>query len=128
MKSILIAEGDDYVARLFATVFSRTSWNVCLMNDAHKAADVLRGNEPFDVVLVSYKIRGMDGVELTKLIRSLEHRKETPVVMVTGRPQIELEAVRAGVDAVLTKPVDIYDLVDVVSGYISQARHQDVSR
>jgi CheY-like chemotaxis protein len=98
------------------------------LEDGTKAADVLRGDEPFDVVLVSYKIRGMDGVELTKLIRSLEHRRDTPVVMVTGRPAIEPEALRAGANEVLSKPVDIYTLVDVVSQHISQARHQDISR
>jgi len=128
MRSILIAEGDEHVARLFASVFSRTNWNVCLLDDANKAADVLRGNDPFDVILVSYKIRGMDGVELTKLIRSLEHRRDTAVVMVTGRPAIERQALEAGADEVLTKPVDIYTLVDVVSKYVSQARHQDISR
>jgi len=73
MKSILIAEGDDHVSRLFATVFGRNGWRVSSLDDATKAAEVLRGNEAFDVVLVSYRIRGMSGVELTKLIRSLEH-------------------------------------------------------
>jgi len=97
------------------------------LGDANKAAEVLRGNDPFDVILVSYKIRGMDGIELTRLIRSLEHRKDTAVVMVTGRPAIGPQALEAGADEVLTKPVDIYALVDVVSKYVSQARHQDIS-
>ena len=127
MKSILIAEGDDHVARLFATVFSQNDWIVRSLDDAAKAAEVLRGSETFDVVVVSYKIRGMSGVELTKLIRSLDHRRDTPVVMVTGRPGVEPEALNAGADEVLSKPVDIYMLLEAVTGYASRARHQDIS-
>ena len=128
MKSILIAEGDDHVARLFATVFSQNDWVVRSLDDATKAAEVLRGDDPFDVVVVSYKIRGMSGVELTKLIRSLDHRRNTPVVMVTGRPGVEAQALDAGADEVLSKPVDIYTLLDAVTGYASRARHQEISR
>jgi two-component system, OmpR family, phosphate regulon response regulator PhoB len=128
MKSILIAEGDGHVARLFATVFSRNNWMVRSLDDATKAAEVLSGNEPFDVVVVSYKIKGMSGVELTKLIRSLAHRRDTPVVMVTGRPGIEPEALGAGADEVLSKPIDIYTLLESVSGYAARARHEDSSR
>ena len=127
MKSILIAEGDDHVARLFATLFSRNDWMVHSLDDATKAAEVLRGDEPFDVVVVSYKIRGMSGVELTKLIRSLDHRRETHVVMVTGRPGVEPEALGAGADEVLSKPIDIFTLLQSVSGYATRARHQDSS-
>ena len=116
------------MARLFATVFSRNDWMVRSLDDAAKAAEVLRGDDPFDVVVVSYKIRGMSGVELTKLIRSLDHRRTTPVVMVTGRPGVEAEALDAGADEVLSKPVDIYTLLDAVTGYASRARHQDISR
>ena len=127
MKSILIAEGDDHVARLFATLFSRNDWMVHSLDDATKAAEVLRGDEPFDVVVVSYKIRGMSGVELTKLIRSLDHRRDTPVLMVTGRPGIETEALGAGADEVLSKPIDIFTLLQSVSEYATRARHQDSS-
>jgi CheY-like chemotaxis protein len=127
MKSILIAEGDEAVARLFGTVFRRDNWNVCSLSDAAEAADLLRGDEQFDVILVSYRIRGMDGVELTKLVRSLEHRRGTPVVMLTGKPGIEPEALRAGADEVLSKPIDICQLVDTISRYVSRARHPDIS-
>jgi len=119
MKSILIAEGDRHVASLFAMVFSRSDWKVASSGDAHRAIEAIRGTEHFDVVLVSYNVPGTNGVELTRLVRSLEHRKDTPVVMVTGRTGIEVEALRAGASEVLSKPVDISKLVAAVSKYVS---------
>ena len=125
MNSIFIAEGTRSVARLFATAFFRHNWKVTSSSDGKGADEALRGSEHYDVVLVSYEVPGMNGVELTKLVRALEHRKHTPVVMVTGTTGIEAEAFRAGASEVLHKPIDIYSLVAAVSKYISETRHQE---
>ena len=127
MKSILIAEGDPDVARLFGTVFSRHNWKVDTFSGATRAVDALRGSEHYDVVLVSYDLGHMNGVELTRLVRSLEHRKNTPLLMVTGRTGIEVDALHAGVSEVLHKPVDIYRLLTAAAKYVSRARHQEMT-
>ena len=127
MKSILIAEGDKSVASLFAAVFSNHNWKVALSSDATRAVEALRGSEHYDVVLVSYDLRGSNGVELTRLVRSLEHRKNTPVVMVTGSIGIELEAYDAGASEVLHKPVDIHTLVATVGKYVRGTKHQEMT-
>ena len=125
MKSIFIAEGTRSVARLFAAVFAHHDWKVTSSSDGKGADEALRGSEHYDVVLVSYEVPGTSGVELTKLVRALDHRKHTPVVMVTGTTGIEAEAFRAGVSAVLRKPIDIYSLVAAVSKCISETGHQE---
>jgi len=126
MKSIFIAEGNQSVARLFATVFARHNWKVTLSGYGKRADEALRGSEHYDVVLVSYEGHGMNGVELTRLVRALEHRKHTPVVMVTGSAGIEVEALSAGANEVLHKPIDIYSLIAAVSKYISEVTHQEM--
>jgi len=125
MKSIFIAEANQSVARLFATVLADHNWKVTLSCDGKSADEALRGSEHYDVVLVSYEGHGMNGVELTTLVRALEHRKHTPVVMVSGSAGIELEAFSAGANEVLHKPLDIYRLIAAVSKYISEVRHQE---
>jgi DNA-binding response OmpR family regulator len=125
MKSIFIAEGTRSVGRLFAAVFAHHNWKVTSSSDGKGADEALRESEHYDVVLVSYEVPGMNGVELTKLVRALEHRKHTPVVMVTGTTGIEAEAFRAGATEVMHKPIDIYSLVAAVSKYISATRPQE---
>ena len=45
MKSILIAEGDERVAELFADLFARDGWTVTTYLDGQRAADAL-GDAP----------------------------------------------------------------------------------
>jgi len=125
MKSILIAEGDRAVAGLFTDVFKRNLWSVDSSTDANAAVNALRGCRHYDVVLVSYQVGDTNGVELTRLVRSLEHRKTTPVVMITGGSGMELEAFRAGATDVLHKPIDVNRLLALVGKY-ARADHQDV--
>jgi len=125
MKSILIAEGDRAVASLFTDVFKENMWAVDSSTDANAVIDALRGCRHYDVVLVSYQVGSTNGVELTKLARSLEHRRTTPVVMITGGSGMELEALRAGATDVLHKPIDVNRLVALVGKY-ARAGQQEV--
>ena len=45
MKTILIAEGDDRVAELFADLFTRDGWTVATCHDGQRAADALAGSD-----------------------------------------------------------------------------------
>jgi len=111
MKSILIAEGDPNVAKLFTNVFRQFGWRVALPFDANGTLKALRSAEHFDIMLISSKVRGSDGIELIKVARSLEHRKHLRVLMVTGTGGMEIEAFAAGADEVLHKPIGIDMLV-----------------
>ncbi len=111
MKSILIAEGDPNVAKLFTNVFRQFGWRVASPFDANGTLKALRSAEHFDIMLISSKVRGSDGIELIKAARSLEHRKHLRVLMVTGTGGMEIEAFAAGADEVLHKPIGIDMLV-----------------
>jgi len=105
MKSILIAEGDPSVARLFTSVFQQSGWCVTSARDANDIVKALGGTEHFDMMLISFKVHGSDGIELIKFARSLRHRKHLRVLMVTGTGGLEPEAFAAGADEVLHKPI-----------------------
>ena len=125
MKSILIADGNASVAEMFAYVFARHDWNVTRYNDAKRAGEELCGRTHYDAALVSYRFDGMDGVELIRLIRALDHRKDMPIVMVTGTVDLDVvaAALAAGADDVLYKPLDVAVLVATVSKCLERGRH-----
>ena len=127
MKSILIADGNASVAEMFAYVFARHDWKVTRYSDGKRAGEELRGRAHYDAVLVGYRFDGMNGVELIKLIRALDHRKHVPIVMVTGTVELDVvaAALAAGADDVLYKPVDLAILVATVSKCVEGRRHRD---
>ena len=107
----LIIEGDPSVARLFAEVFVYHDWDVETCNDSLCAEEAISGDGRYDIIIVSYVVPGTNGIEMVKLIRSLDHRKRTTIMMVTGTVGIDEEAIEAGVNEVLHKPLDIQALL-----------------
>ena len=51
MKSILIADGNERVADMFAHIFASYDWTVTSYNNSRRAVDALRGSAHFDAVL-----------------------------------------------------------------------------
>ena len=126
MKTILIAEGDDRVAEMFADFFALEGWTVATYNTGQHAVDALAGSAPCDAVLVNNRLHGMSGVELITRIRALAHRRNVPIVMVTGSGDVDVvaAALAAGADDVLYKPVDVVILVDTVNKCVERARRR----
>jgi DNA-binding response OmpR family regulator len=127
MKSILIADGNKSVAEMFAYVFARHDWKVTRYSDGKRAVEELCGSAHYDAALVSYRFDGMDGVELIRFIRALDHRKDVPIVMVTGTLGLDVvtTALTAGADDVLYKPINLAILVATVSKCVERGGHQD---
>jgi CheY-like chemotaxis protein len=113
MKSILVIDSPT-LAKLFAEVFDKLGWTVAICNDRECA---MRRVEPYDLILLSYHLPGTDGVQLTRFIRSFEHRMTTAVVMLTSS-EITDEAKAAGVDEVLIKPVNVSTLIWAVNKHV----------
>lgn len=112
--SVLVIENDLTIARLFAEVFSRQGWYAHLACDGVGVAKALLGDRHFDILTVSYRFPGSNGLEIIKQIRTLAHRKGTPVMMVTGGPEVTAEALAAGANTVLYKPIEPSYLVAAV--------------
>ena len=74
MKSLLIIDGSELLASLFADVFEKRGWLVVICRDRDCAMKRLAGSEPYDVVLIGYRVPGTDGLKLVRFIRALEHR------------------------------------------------------
>ncbi|HJV93121.1 MAG TPA: response regulator, partial [Azonexus sp.] len=97
---------------------------------ADKAAGMA---QPYDLVLMDWKMPGMDGIEAVHRLQA-ENRLHTPaVIMVTayGREEALSLAEQRGVDlkAVLTKPVTASTLLEAIGeargkGFISETRAQ----
>jgi DNA-binding response OmpR family regulator len=126
MKSILIADGDERVAQMFAEVFASQDWNVTRYSDGQRAGEELGGSAHYDAMLVGYRFEGIDGVELIKQVRALDHPKDVPIVMVTGTVEVGVmaAALTAGADDVLYKPIDVAVVVAAVNKCVERARHQ----
>jgi DNA-binding response OmpR family regulator len=119
MKSMLIIDGSRILAPLFADLFERRGWNVDTCGDRQCAIHRLAGDWPYDSILVE-RVSGTDEVRLVGLIRGFEHRKTAAVVVITERRDAKEEAIAAGADEVLLKPINANFLVWAVDKHVGR--------
>ena len=88
---------------------SRAGHQVISVVNGAKAREML-DTEDFDIILFDLDGKGVDGLEFTRQLSSLEKKRDrrTPVIAITGyvdesERQVYLDA---GLDHVLTKPLD----------------------
>ena len=93
--------------------------------DAADAFEIMRSANP-DLALVDYMLGDVDGLEFTRLIRTASDspNKYLPIIMVSGhtdRSRI-YEAINAGVNEYLAKPVRPVDLYNRLVSLIERPR------
>ena len=78
------------------------------------ALKTLEGSTNYDVLIVDNGLPGLSGLELVLRCKSMRHRKNMKIVMLSG-DEIEREAWRAGVNEFLRKPQDVDRLDSIVT-------------
>lgn len=118
---ILVGEDDPAMLDLVCRVLADEGYEVLAAGDGHA---VMRRLEEggFDLVLCDVRMPGPDGMAVLR--RAIARRLDQPVILMTAFGSIAsaVEAMRAGAYHYLTKPFDLDELVEVVSGAAEQIR------
>lgn len=105
---ILVIEDHLDAAEMLETLLGTRGHEVVVVHDGRQGVELLRDDE-VDLVLCDLGLPEMSGYEVARAIRADEGLKETRLVAMTGfgQPQDRDEAMAAGFDAYLTKPVEL---------------------
>lgn len=117
-KSIKVLLVDDsFVTReMERRLLADAGFSVLVAGDAQEALTILAEN-PVDCLITDIEMPGMDGLELTRHVRSLPQLAHLPVIVVStrDRPEDRLAGLAAGADAYLAKQgLDATELVALV--------------
>lgn len=117
MAKILVVDDEVGVRELLDKALAKKGFRVVTVPSAEQALARIT-QEPFDLVLLDIKLAGESGISALKRIRELQ--KKIPVVIYSGviTAELEKEARMAGADEVLSKSIDIMQLVEQISKFI----------
>lgn len=103
---ILVADDEPHIGRIIQLKLENGPYEVELAFDGRSALDRLRSEDRIDLVLLDIMMPHASGLEVLEQIRSLPHRHQTPVIVLTAKGQ-EADRERAGelgATDFLTKP------------------------
>jgi signal transduction histidine kinase/DNA-binding response OmpR family regulator len=122
---VLIADDNAASREILQELFASMSISVELAASGVEALSLLQAappEKPFDLVLLDWRMPGLDGIETARRLRNDQTISRTPlVVMVSayGREEAIEEATAAGVSAFLVKPLDREALLETLSSFLA---------
>jgi CheY-like chemotaxis protein len=119
---ILLVEDNVSNAKLARILLEREGHYVRTANSADEALAVLRGFAP-RLILMDIQLPGMDGLTLTRKLKSDPDTRDIPVVAMTAYAMKgdEAHALAAGCQGYIKKPIDTRHFAADVLGYLSLA-------
>ena len=121
--NVMVVEDDPTDRKLIIAVLHIGGYRVLEKSSAEDAIDAIIA-EPPDVILVDLKLPGMDGLTLARQLKSDPRTRHIPIVAMTAAFEqfTRSDALQAGCDAFLTKPVDTRMLGEQVAETAKRAR------
>lgn len=103
---LLVADDEPHIRRILTTLLEAASFVVDVVSDGPAALELLRGELPYDLVLLDIMMPEAGGLEVLTEMRSLDHRVAVPVIILTAKGQDtdRDRAFQIGADDFVTKP------------------------
>jgi CheY-like chemotaxis protein len=118
-RRILIVDDNPTNLKLAATVLELAGFQVAVAEDAERALDSIIAARP-DLVLMDIALPGMDGLALTRMLRGDPRFQRLAIVALSAfamKNEVD-QAVAAGCDGYLTKPIDTRQFAAQVATFL----------
>ena len=120
-KTILTVDDSSTMRQMVGIALKGAGFGVLEAGDGVEALEKLRSAaRPVDLVLTDLNMPRMDGIELTRQIRLLEHLRGVPIILLTteSSPEMKQRGKSAGATGWIVKPFQPKQLLDVVAKVI----------
>jgi signal transduction histidine kinase/CheY-like chemotaxis protein len=137
-RRVLVVDDDAIARESLSAMLSSWDMHVQTADSGASALTAIHSAaeraEPFDLVLMDWKMPGQNGVDVAEAIRITGGAMKPPIIVMVsafGRADVFAAAKRAGIEAFLVKPVDASVLLETMqslfatSGSAREARPVD---
>ena len=121
---VLVCDDNATAREILTDALETFSFKVTAVESGEAAIGILEKHkdDPFELVIMDWKMPGMDGLEASKLIKEKVNIKAPVIIMVTafGREEVAHKAQDIGINKFLIKPVSHSYLFDTIMDVFGQ--------
>ena len=120
MNKVLVIDDDDLVLKSIAVILKKQGYEYQLATNAEQAIQKASEIE-FDIILSDIRmpiVNGVDAVRKIQARRKASHKKELPVIFITGFAEDGVKLKAEGLGEIMRKPFDLEQLMMTVREYL----------
>jgi len=119
---ILIVDDDPINCLLIGKILDKENYGYQLVNSAMEAFGML-SDKSYSLIIMDIEMPIVNGLEASNFIRGLnaDYFKDIPIIALTSHREKDIlkNALSAGINDVLSKPIDAIKLLATIESYIS---------
>jgi two-component system NtrC family response regulator len=112
--SILVVDDGQSQREMLRDFLRSEGHTVMEAEEGEKALKTVRGGH-FDLILLDYKMPGMDGLQVLKEVKHINPEIDVIIITAYGTIETAVEALKAGAIDYITKPVELDELIILVN-------------
>ena len=121
-STVLVVDDDPSVLATYRRLLTRSGYCVRTEGDPRKVLEAAGELHGVDLILVDYKMPGIDGLTLLEGLRRAAVRARCILISAFLNEDVRRQAALLGVDRVLDKPVEVGVLREALSELLPLAR------
>jgi CheY-like chemotaxis protein len=121
VATVLLVEDTEDNRQMMRRLLEMSGYRVVEATNGREAVEVASEERP-RIILMDLSLPLIDGLAATRRIRSLPDLRNVPIIAVSAHDTADFhnEALAAGCNAYITKPIDYSELEAVVDGLLSE--------
>lgn len=118
MKTVLVVDDNGMIRRVVAELLQHQGYDVLEAENGHVAQEILAQHR-VDLVLTDNDMPLVSGIDLLSHIMTDKQLLNTPVVLMSGKPDVMGLAMKIGATAFVAKPFNNLELIVLVETLLS---------
>ena len=111
-KTVLVIEDEDFISGLIARSLREEGYNVIATSDYKESIKVIDSMD-LDLIVSDVMLPYTGGLDIAEYVKNAARNKDIPIILVTGMDKDVLSTTQIQVNAILSKPFDMLQLVDL---------------
>ena len=119
---VLIVDDDELDIKVTMRILEKYKFNITYVTSSLECIDRIKQEEKYDILLLDHKMSELDGIQVMKILRSLENYDIPKIIALTANAIVGARDyyINSGFDDYLSKPIDIYELDRIINKYFKK--------